>query len=69
LQLTRESATEPKSMNRHCDPRRARNIPRQNHQRDRISRCHSTSGSLQDIDELFGKPFLRNALQVVSRMT
>jgi D-alanyl-lipoteichoic acid acyltransferase DltB (MBOAT superfamily) len=27
------------------------------------------SGSLQDIDELFGKPFLRNALQVVSRMT
>ena len=29
----------------------------------------AASGSLQDIDELFGKPFLRNALQVVSRMT
>jgi hypothetical protein len=27
------------------------------------------SGSLQDIEELLGKPFLRNALQLVSRMT
>jgi hypothetical protein len=29
----------------------------------------SSSGSLQDIGEFLGKPILRNALQVVSRMT
>jgi hypothetical protein len=35
-----------------------------------IEAClRSLGGSLQDISEFRGKPFLRNALQVVSRMT